>query len=228
MGEGYISVSVTSRKKVTHEERKACLDKLYGNASKGVYGVIRNFNRAYGYADWEDDMVKEYPSLVPAKFKCPDDFETPETKLWDHIWVDLSSTGVFRFVVKNGIEQSKKRPSLKYDIEDMCRKLAAFLQDNYKGYMVQVKTLHSFNPILRTKILNFFYINMDPNSTYVTVELSAPRLLTDEEKAKIEKELKKMVPYRFHINQFYCETCKGYHPNCPYHTEIEYDESYCK
>ena len=51
-----------------------------------------------------------------------------------------------------------------------------------------------------------------------------PRLLSDVELKRVETQLKKLYVYGFHLEQYYCETCAGYHPKSPYHIEVVYEK----
>lgn len=85
------------------------------------------------------------------------------------------------------------------------------------------KSQKEYRPKLKIFILDWFYRNMGLGDIYYTVELSSHRLLSQSEISFIENRLKQLYKYPFHIEQYWCETCYGYHKESPYHIEIVYD-----
>lgn len=226
MQQKYICVSVVAKKSISHKERKEYISKLYGDRFTHRIGLFHDFNARLGYDVIVDDHITQYPEYIPAKYNCPDYFDAPLYLLMANIWVDLSNKGIVKFVVLGGEEKCDEMPKFSYDRFEMCLNFAEYLSNTLTDCIVNVSYLDTFNPILRTRILNYFYLDIDPDSTVIDVNASAPRLLTDDEKAKIESKLAEMVPYKFKIEQYFCRTCKRHHPECPYHIEITYLDKY--
>lgn len=219
----YIQISLKSNNKVSHSERKSYLKSFYGSCYDKKKGSITKFCTSIGFKPVMDDYHSEYPILHPAVVKSPDTYTSPEDMFYKGIWVDLTSNGVFKFVVPVG---SEIHPDFKYSYnrENICRQFVKFLNKVYPNLIVEFSIIPSFRYTVKTFVLNHFYQCMDFKDDSFTVECSSHRMLTDKEIRQIYKDMSGTTEYDWHIEQFFCETCKGYHPNAPYHIEVVYDE----
>ena len=219
----FIQISLTSDDVVYHEERKNYLRSLWGNHFEHKKGFIAKFSGAIGFTPVMLDYCSNYPYLIEPQVETPDSYKSPMDMLYNAMWVDLSKHGIVKFVVPFGIEE---HPISKYSYnrEEVCKKFVNFLSKIYPNLHIEVTYLKSFKYSAKTFIQNYFYQSMDFNDNSCTVECSSHRLLTDKEIQKMYKDMEGSTTYKWHINQFYCETCKSYHPDSPYHIEIVYEK----
>lgn len=218
----YIQISLKSNNKVSHIERKKYLKSFYGSVYDKKKGSVTKFCTSIGFKPVMDDYHTDYPIIHPAEIKSPDTYVSPEDMLYRHIWVDLSSNGVLKFVVPMG-EQVHPNKKYSYSHKDICEQFVKFLNKVYPNLKVEMKIVDSFRYTVKTFVLNFIYQNLDFKDDCYTVECSSHRLLSEQEIQQIYKDMQGTTEYNWHIEQYYCETCKGYHPHAPYHIEVVYD-----
>ena len=218
----FIEISLKCNHLVSHSERKSYLDSLWGHMPEKKKGSIMKFTTAIGYKPVMWDACSDYPIMHEPTVPTPDTYISPKQMLYKAMWVDLSNKGILKFVVPIGIEE---HPNSKYTYnrEDICKQFMKFLNKVYPDIIVEMTYLKSFRVTVKTFVLNHFYQNMDFKDDIYTVECSSHRLLTDKEIEKIYKDMYDATEYNWHIEQYFCETCKGYHPHAPYHIEVVYD-----
>lgn len=219
---GYFVLYMKSHNEVSDMDRKKYLNSLYGDCMNHKYGMLEKFNKAVGYGDLDDDIVKEYPVVNSAKVKSPESYKTPLSLLYEGLHIDLEKKGILKFVLR---DETFKHPIEKYSYStyELLEKLQKFLSKVYSNVVFEIKSQKEYRPKLKIFILDWFYRNMGLGDIYYTVELSSHRLLSQSEISFIENRLKQLYKYPFHIEQYWCETCYGYHKESPYHIEIVYD-----
>ena len=218
----YIQIVMKSNSFVSHIERKAYLHSLYGSVYDKKKGSIQKFCNAIGFKPVMDDYVSDYPVVIPAEVKTPDTYTTPEMLFYKAIWVDLSKNGIVKFVVPMGIEVHPNN-KYSYNHEDICKQFVKFMKKIYPSVNIEMSYINSFRYTVKTFVLNHFYQSMNFKDDAFTVECSSHRLLTEKEMEQIYKDMDGATEYKWHIEQFYCETCQSYHPHAPYHIEVVYD-----
>lgn len=218
----FIQITLKSENIVTHIQRKDFLHSFYGDVYKHKKGMIYKFNGSIGFKPVVDDICSEYPIVHTAEVESPSTYISPEMMFYKAMWVDLDKHNIVKFVVPFGVEE---HPISKYSYnrETICKQFVKFLQKVYPNIVVEMTYLESFRYTVKTFVLNHFYQSMDFKDNCYTVECSAHRMLTEKEIEKIYQDMNGAAEYKWHIEQFYCDTCKGYHPHAPYHIEVVYD-----
>jgi hypothetical protein len=169
-----------------------------------------------------DDWHTANPTIYPAKVKSPDNYIAPQMLFFKHMWVDLSPNGIVKFVVPMGFEKHFI-DDYSYEHKDICEKFVRFLEKVYPDTNIEMTYLENFEYSAKDFVLNNFYQSLDFEEDLYTVECSSHRLLTEEEIQEIYEILNACLRYGWKISQYYCEVCKEYHPDAPYHIEIEYE-----
>lgn len=218
----YIQITMKSNDFVSHNERKAYLKSFYGSTSERKKGSIQKFCNAIGFKPVMDDYMSDYPIIHTAVVESPDTYTTPEMLLYKSIWVDLSKNGIVKFVVPMGKEEHPDS-HYSYTHEELCKQFVKFMKKIYPTVNIEMTYISSFRYTVKTFVLNYFYQSMNFKDDIYTVECSSHRLLTDKEMEQIYKDMDGATEYKWHIEQFYCETCKSYHTHAPYHIEVVYD-----
>jgi hypothetical protein len=219
----YIQISLTSANDVTHAQRKAYLSSLYGSVYKRKKGIVFKFCGSIGFKPVLYDPYSEFPILIDPEVDSPNSYIDPEKMLYDALHVNLAKNGIVNFTVPVGIEDHSVA-KYSYNREKICQKFAKFLKKVYPNLIVNVFWLDDFETTVTDFVLDYIYRNLDFDDELYTVECSSHRLLTDEEIKGIYKKMAGVTKYGWKIDQFYCETCKKYHPDAPYHIMVVYDK----
>lgn len=218
----FVCISLKSSQLVTHQERKKYIKSFYNDCYNKKFGMIEKFVKAVGFNNILDDYVTDYPTVNLAKVKSSEEYTDPCTLLSNGMHIDLDKYGIIKFVIPMG-KEVHPNSEFSYSHKKLCEKFYNFLKKVYPHLNITYTLLENYRPILRTFALDYFYQNMSESDIHYTVEFSSHRMLNEEEKEYIYNVLREWVKYPFHINQYYCETCKSYHKDSPYHIEIEYD-----
>ncbi len=219
----YIQISLKAKSSITHSERKSYFDSLWGCYMDKKKGSILKFCNAIGFKPVIADICTNYPYIEGPIVKSPDTYISPNMMLYKALWVDLSNKGILKFVIPLGVEEHPNSVYT-YDREEISHKFVQFLSKVYPDIDIEVSYLKSFRYTVKSFVLNLFYQSMNFNDIHYTVECSAHRKLTDKEIDQIYKDMANATDYNWHIEQYYCETCKSYHSDCPYHIEVVYDK----
>lgn len=217
----YIEILLKAAWPVNHMKRKEYLRSFYGSCQAHRFGMVDKFVKAVGYNDIFEDMVSQYPVILPAKVQSPDDYTTPEQLLKQGLHIDLNPFNVVKFVVPLGKEEHPDK-RFSYSHKTLCKKFAEFLAKVYPELTVEMKLLKDYDVSLQDFALDYFYQCMDVDGTPYTAEFSSHRLLESQEIYTVEKTLKELYKFPFKITQNYCETCAERHADHPYHVEVEY------
>jgi hypothetical protein len=218
----YIQIVMKSDNAVSHSERKSFLKSFYGSTSTRKKGSIQKFCNAIGFKPVIDDYMTDYPVIHSAVVKSPDTYTTPDMLFYKAMWVDLSKNGIVKFVVPMGKEEHPDS-QYSYNHEDICKQFVKYLKKVYPNVQIEVSYLKSFRYTVKTFVLNYFYQSMNFEDDIYTVECSGHRMLTDKEIEQIYKDMDGATNYKWHIDQYFCETCKHWHADAPYHIEVVYD-----
>lgn len=178
--------------------------------------------RAIGFGPVTMDIYSEYPVAIPAQVQTPQMYNSPKEMLFNAMWVSMGKYGILKFVIPIGTE-SHPNSNFTYDRVEIANKFANFLRKVYPDLQIEVSYLEKFKYSVKTFVLNFFYQSMNFTEDIYTVECSAHRLLNEKELQKIYRDMDGATTYKWHIEQFFCETCKQHHPDAPYHIEVVYD-----
>lgn len=218
----YIQILMKSYNNVSHNERKAYLNSLWGSPSNKKKGSIMKFCTSIGFKPVMYDICTDYPIVHEPTIEMPENYTNPEQMLYKALWVDMENKGIVKFVVPIGDEKHFVS-KYTYNREDICKQFVKFLKKVYPNIQIEMTYLESFRYTVKTFVLNHFYQCMDFKDSSYTVECSAHRLLTNKEIEKIYQDMDGATDYKWHIEQFYCETCKAYHSHAPYHIEVVYE-----
>jgi hypothetical protein len=219
----YIQISLTSPNAVTHEQRKAYLSSLYGSTYEKKKGLIFKFCGSIGFKPVLYDPYSEFPILLSPQITSPESYVDPEKMLYDALHANLSEHGIVNFTIPL-YDESHPDPRYSYSSANIGQKFAKFLEKVYPDLIVSVYWLNEFDMPVKDFILNYIYRNLDFNEELYTVECSSHRLLTDEEIKDIYHAMNGIAKYGWKIDQFYCDTCKKYHEDSPYHIMVVYDK----
>lgn len=207
---------------VSHSERKKFLRSLVGDCYNHKKGMFLKFNNAIGFSKVTDDYYSEYPVIHTASIESPKGYESPFEIFFDNLHVSLNKNSLVKFYIKDTVIKHSKQ-EYTFSTEKIAEKFVEFLRKVYPSYIITLEKKKHIRQTRSECVLDYFYRALDFCETCYTVECSSSRLLRNEELNKIESILRECVKYPFHIEQFYCETCAGYHKNSPYHIEIVYD-----
>ena len=221
MEHNYIVITMESKKPITNIERKKYLDSLMGSMALQTRGTITKFNNAMGYKPVIDDMYTQHPILVPAKVESPKGYESPEDLFYHNMFVDFSKKGIVKFIIPNKLI-SHPNKKFAYAARNLTLPFKNFLQKIYPETIIRSESKERVRINTKDWVLGFMLKNLDLNEDLYTVECSLGRYLTEKEVFEIERELNACTSYKCKINQFECETCKGYNPEKPIHVEIQY------
>lgn len=219
---GYYILYMRSNETVDDITRKKFMDSLYGDYLNRKYGMLDKFNKAIGFGDLVDDYVKSYPTITPAKITSPEDYKYPSELLSEATHIDLEKKGILKFVVEDK-EYKHTISKYNYSAYDILKKFEKFLSKVYSDAVFDIQYQEKYCPKLKIVILDWFYKGMSSDDIPYTAELSSHRLLSKAEISFIENRLKQFHKSPFHIEQYWCKTCYGYHKESPYHIEIVYD-----
>lgn len=219
----YMQISLTSEKDVTHDQRKAYLSSLYGNTYERKKGVVFKFCGSIGFKPVLYDPYSEFPILIAPKVASPNSYVDPEKMLYDALYANLNERGIVNFFIPI-CDETHPDPRYSYNSANIGQKFAKFLEKVYPDLIVSVSWMDDFEVPVKDFVLNYIYRNLDFNEELYTVECSSSRLLTDEEIKEIYRDMNGVAKYGWKIDQFYCETCKKYHEDAPYHIMVVYDK----
>ena len=221
MEHNYIVITMESKKPITNIERKRYLDSLMGSMMQQRRGTITKFNNAMGYKPVIDDMYTQHPILVPAKVESPKDYESPEDVFYHNMFVDFSKKGIVKFIIPN---KSFGHPNKRfaYSTRNLIYPFKNYLQKIYPETVIRSEAKERVRINTKDLVLGFMLKNLDLNDDLYTVECSLGRFLTDKEVFEIERELNACTSYKCGINQYECDTCRGYNSEKPIHVEIVY------
>lgn len=218
---GYVVIYMESKKPVTNIDRKKYIDSLMGNMLERRRGTITKFNNAIGYKPVIDDIYTQHPILIPAKVESPDGYKAPEDLFYHNMYVDFRQKGIVKFIIPNSHFKHTKQ-KFSYSAFNMIAPFKNYLQKIYPDIVLHSEYKEKVRINTKDFVLGFMIKNLKFDEDLYTVECSTHRPLTEKEIYEIEKELNACTSYKCRINQFYCETCRGYNPDAPYHIEIEY------
>ena len=222
MEHNYYVIYMKSKKPITNIERKKYIDSLLGSMMNQRRGTITKFNNAIGFKPVIDDLYTQHPVMIPAKVESPKDYESPESLFYHNMYVDFSKNGIVKFIISN---KHVSHPNKKFDYatRNMVTPFINYLRKVYPETIIHGEVKEKVRVNLKDFVLGFMIKNLKFDEDLYTVECSTHRLLTDKEVYEIERELNACTSYKCSINQFYCETCKGYNSDRPYHIEIVYN-----
>lgn len=202
--------------------RKRLVNQLVGDSWIGKQGFLDKFNNALGFKpliiDYSENKIK-YPEI-----SSPDKYQAPKDFFLDHMYPDFSEKGLVKFIIP---KQRMIHPDKKYSYGayQMADKFESFLKKIFSNFEITVSDVESFEPSMVEELERHFFIDLacEDGPDY-TIECATEELLTLEELTGIYSHFKGLTSFSWHINQYFCETCKRYHPEEPYHTEIVYDK----
>lgn len=221
MEHNYIVITMESKKPISNIERKGYIDSLMGSMMQQRRGTITKFNNAMGYKPVIDDMYTQHPVLVPAKVESPKGYESPEDLFYHNMFVDFSKKGIVKFIIPNKYV-SHPNKKFAYSTRNLTLPFKNYLQKIYPDTVIRSESKERVRLNTKDWVLGFMLKNLDLNDPLFTVECSLGRFLTEKEILEIESELNACTSYKCGINQFECDTCRGYNPEKPIHVEIVY------
>ena len=199
-------------KTISPMERKRYITSIIGEFEK--LGTVHKFNNAIGFKPVSFDVVAR---TFPSDELCPEGYKSPSTAIFEALRVVLEDNTIVCFDVKDE-EVIHPQKKYSYNTKDILFKFFNFAKKVYPEIVVE-----EINPIeesLVDKIFRHFYLCF-AEGDFITTECSSHRLLNDDEKEYILNNMRQITDVKIDIAQYYCETCAGYHPDCPYHIEIE-------
>lgn len=220
----FMKIDVVSKHTATWRERKVYLSSLFDVFERHQMGFFSKFNNALGFKDVVCDYVTKYPVILEKKVETPDDYIAPIDLFVKKLpCIPMKGNTLFTLYVEEGVE---KHPISRYSYDhfEMGKRFCKFMQKVFPDLEITYSIVNKYPPDLEHRIFNYFFLCMELEDNYCTVECSMPRLLSDVELKRVETQLKKLYVYGFHLEQYYCETCAGYHPKSPYHIEVVYEK----
>ena len=169
----------------------------------GKTGTIKKFNNAIGFKPIVDEWV-DY------------DYDTPHRFLMKAAHINLSPNGIIEFHV-DATEMKHENPIYSYNTKEMVERFIRFLHKVYPD-IICVQTCEPPVDTYANRIRDFMC--MCAYEDDVTIEISGERLLADEEIDYVLEGVKQVTNTPFKIEQFWCETCAGYHADHPIHISL--------
>jgi len=194
-------------------ERKNYITSLIGEFGKR--GIINKFNNSIGFKSVSFDPVER---CFPGEVESPDDYKSPCAALFEALKV-VPEGNIIAYIKVDDIDVLHPIAKYTYNQKIICEKFVKFVRKVYPDIIVDV--VDEIDDSLENRILNYFYLCL-AEGDHINAELSSNRLLEEKEKSYILEVLRSITECQIDINQFYCETCAGYHKDYPYHIEIEY------
>lgn len=219
----YMQIRFDSKHTVTWRERNLYLSSLFDVFDKHQKGFFSKFNNALGFKDVVSDYVTEYPIILSEKIKNPENYIAPTDLFVKKLpRIPVKGNTLFTLYVEEGTEVHPIS-RFSYNHFEMGKKFCKFMQKVFPDLDITYEIVNKYPLNLEQRVFSYFFMCMDIDFNYCTVECSMPRLLLNDELLRIENLLKKTYNYGFHLEQYYCETCAGYNPKSPYHIEVVYD-----
>lgn len=214
-----MSMCIYSTKKgLSYKDRIKILSHIIGEYGSGKDGFLEKFNNSYGFKDveWHTDGG----AVIEAVVESPEEYETPYVfLLTSRKFLDKPDELLtFIFDVKDVKHPVDK---FSYNTLDIMLKFQKFLYKVLPDIRIEFDILEDdFKPLYKHKILGHFIFCI-AESEIVDTELSGHRLLKKKEVNYILNIVKEIVSYEPVLTQFWCETCHEYHPDCPYHIQLD-------
>ena len=216
----FVKISICGDEHVTHAQRKAYLRSMFGHDKNK--GSIFKFASAHGYRPVMFDFFAEGGVINDPKVPSPEDYINPCAMLYRSIRADTDGNNIAQFILP-AEHIAHPVAAYSYDGEMIGHKFAKFLKKVYPQLNIEVGSVDSDELDVAEFALDFFYTNLDFENPHYTVEFSSHRLLTDDEIERVYRVMDGATKYKWHIEQFECETCRSYHPDSPYHIMVVYD-----
>jgi hypothetical protein len=192
-------------------ERKGYISSFVG--CFGKMGMVHKFNNAIGFKPVSFDVVtRSYPSNEPIL----EGYKTPSTAIFEAMKMVMDDRTVVCFDVEDE-DVVHTNAKYSYNTKDILLKFFSFAKKVYPEIIVE--EIASTEVSLVDDIFKHFYLCF-AEGDFIAAEYSSPRLLDDNEKDYILSNLRQITNTEISLVQHYCETCAGYHPDCPYHIEI--------
>lgn len=165
-----------------------------------IFSSINKFNDAIGYKE----EIKNCPNRI----------------LFDKMRTPYEGNVIAEFFIP--IKKQRTFPNSKSVFgKDIAEKWVKFLKKVYPMLNVSLE-IGVYKKIPLVEFATQYFISAIERDTRCTIEFAASEYLTDKEKEYILSKIQPLSDFKLSIHQGYCETCEGYHPNSPIHTEIEY------
>ncbi len=168
----------------------------------GKVGAIKKFNNAVGFKPIVDDWT--------------DDYDCPYRFLLKAAHINLSPNGIIEFHVDIA-DMKHENPIYSYNTKEMMEKFVRFIHKVYPE-IICVQTCDKVEDTYANRVRDFMC--MCAYEDDVTIEISGERLLDENEIEYVLDGVKKVTDTPFKIEQFYCETCAGYHADHPIHISL--------
>lgn len=224
----YVKLTLKSNKyDMSNIEKRRYIDKLYPREAtyskkRRNMGMVHKFNNSIGFKN-VTDCLDNYNCIIRSAIKNPDDYITPEDLIFKSLKPSFKRFEICTFIVKN---TTIKHPINQYSFSTrkIMNKFARFLEKVFPETYCTIEILeNNENITLEEDILNDFFLSIS-DSPFYTIEVSAPRKLTEDEVSNIINTLKTVSNLDIGIRQEICQTCIE-HSNGenPYHIKIVYN-----
>ena len=175
-------------------------------------GTVIKFNNAIGFKPVS--CYSEHPAML-----TPDSYTPPMYLIFKDMIMRNSNDEILEFFIPFGYQEFNE---WSYCQGKMAEKFSIFLKKVYPELTISLTVGYEPEATAFEQIQSLFFINSALAGKYnVFSEISCERLLTDKEINEICDLIFKGTGHKVNLDQFFCEICKSYNENAPYHILIE-------
>lgn len=220
-----IVMTVYSVKKLSLRERLRILRKFfpiyYNGKNNFNKGHLLRFNNAMGFSDIEWQVSIESCNRICPKIDSNVDYRSPYYLFISGMYFLNNDDEICSFVVDNTREyhQNKK---YSYNTLEMALKLQNYLYRFVPDIRIEIKIQPQFKISEREFLLSNFLTCLAENEI-IDNECSVAHPTKNKDKEYIISIFKSLGAEDISFEQFYCKTCAEYHPDRPYHTELDFN-----
>lgn len=220
-----IVITVFSVKELSLRERLRILRKFFPSYYTGKNnfnkGHLLRFNNAMGFSDVEWQVSIDSCNRICPKINSNDDYLSPYSLFMGGMYFLNKPNEIGSFVVDNTREyhQDKK---YSYNTLEMALKLQNYLYRFVPDIRIEIKIQPQFKISEREFLLSNFLTCLAENEI-VDNECAVAHPTKDKDKEYIISIFKSLGAEDISFEQFYCKTCAEYHPDRPYHTELDFN-----
>lgn len=209
----YYKLTLKPKDKICELDKKKYIDKLFKDK-------IEKFTRAVGFADVQDKIIDSV--LIKPNVESLKSYIKPNEILYRSLKPSFKEDEVCAFILKKQIVKHNYK-KYTYGTLQLLEKFKKFLEKVFPELYVIIDELKDEpKRTLVEFVRDDFYINL--GDKYTTVEVSAERLLDENELHTIYQCLSGISNSKYKIYQRYCETCYEYtNGKSPYHIELIFD-----
>ena len=184
-------------------------------------GHLLRFNNAMGFSDIEWQVSIDSCNKICPKIDSNEEYLSPYSLFMRGMYFLNNTDEICTFVINDEREyhQNKK---YSYNTLEMVLKLQNYLYRFIPNIRIEIKIQPQFKISERDFLLSNFLTCLAENEI-VDNECAVAHKTKDKDRKYIVSIFESLGAENVSFEQFYCETCEEYHPDRPYHTELDFN-----